>query len=401
MNRFDVRRLLERIFNGFGDILFRLTVHRTARAVSIRDVEVIARSGAPGPVPIVARYSFTVLSEEQEPLAFDLRPSQFPVNRVLVSTEDGLKKEFVFARRRKVLVVEPVADSWAATTVEIQFEWSDGVAGGMTFPSMLPRVGSAEHRPSIRLRCEPPGSLRLAGVSVDGSPVAWGSELIEGVLLRGDAVGRELAVFSEHFAREVRPKTVDRAHHLIQRATDFIGGELRVSTAAVLAVRHPAEYMSYRLSRGATIQLDPEVLGTDGSDPNYFSIGTEVAAVWWGSGCSISGAHGYAFEYALRGFLGLRWCYSIDPVLASNVAKRLVALSVPAGARLRNRTASVGAGMRLDRTLDLVLSLYQRFQETNAVMTTLRALTRDTWGSQVKQEEVIRRLRDAGVSVPF
>lgn len=273
------------------------------------------------------------------------------------------------------VILEPDADGDTLVRSRYALDTEDGAAGSLAF--------------DLRFCPFPITEIRVirGGAGDDIRPFGRRRKVV--VLEAGEAPYRLASTMD---ARERQ-----RAATLIGRAARVLDTELAHPCRAVVAGRARTEPLSDRVTGGSTAEFDRNVLSGSG-DTNYFAVCWEVSGVWWGGGCVVTGRRGKEVMTGIRGYLALRWHSQNDPSMAGKLVEYLP------GARSRYRrdvVSTLERGERLDLALGLTLALYDRFQESNAVPQVLRELTAGVWGRRIGAGEVIGRLRDAGVAVPF
>lgn len=370
----------------------------------VRTIDVSTRPGAKGTGDTIVTARF-VLGGGQDmptrPLLLDARTCPFPILRLESNTLTLSVR--LTGRRESLLPFACVPQSLDGASIEMDILW---LAEGRDFvlPNMLPAVvGDVPGRPRPAIEVHQAGNhgLLLAGIPMVPGELAWGSPLIEAVLVRGKAVGKRRLVFTEMLAAEFDEHQIQRSEELVDLVLRFFERELDVAPGVRVTARAAREFLGKRLRGGSCIVLDDGDirLGPAEGNPSDFLLAFQLASVWWGGGCQITGRRREELVTAIRVFLALRWLGWMD---AGEVPETVERLRAFCSLRfLKNRAYAMQEGYRRDVASRIVLALFDEANHSSGVMDVLRDLTREAWGRRIAAEIVASRLRDAGVPVPI
>lgn len=393
---------LDRGIMAGSDLMVATAALRAERKAWVRSIDVTARLPTRGASDGLVTARYQLGSDPEAPtlqLLLDGRTCPFPVVRFESDTLTPSVQ--ITGRREPLLPLEPGAHSWDGASFELDIVWPSEHSD-YVLPNMLPQLISSvpgANMPLITLHRGGSKTLSLAGIPLVAGGLAWGSPLIEGVLVRGGPVGREKLILTERLAAEFDEHEIERSEELVNLILTFLERELGVVAGARVVARAGTEYLGKRLRGGSCIVLDDGELraGPSAGDPNDLVLAFQLASVWWGGGCRVTGRRQYEMVTGLRLFLALRWLRWIEPAKVPPTIERL--RSFASWGFLKSRSYAVEQGSRGDLSSRMAVALYDHAERSPRVMDVMRQLTRETWGKHISVDTVKRRFHDAGVPI--
>jgi len=378
LGQFLVARGMEVLSNA----LVRLGSVPAAQAVSVREVAVRASVTADGGVELIARYHLT--SQEltgSRPLFFDARHCPLELSRV--STKSGPAQVLWGGsdhRRPRVFTVSTTHASWEGETVELEAKWHPGGPPCLPIPSSLPTLVSRGHN---GMRAE---------VAVDAgraTPLSTARGWFEAAIVRDAGFEGPNAIVTSRLAAAMNaPAALFQLR--VSEGIAFLGTDLGRTVQACTAWQVVGEPWNPWIQTACCHPIE-----ADGGKELPF--GWQLAAIWWGAGCRVTGRHGRAVENALRMFCSLRRISACCPEKLELALRTVVELSrLHPIEGLWTRFEEHADPSRVSR---LTLAIYEASKVDDAPMAVLRSAISRGWRREIRASSMLVDLRRAGVDV--
>ncbi len=311
-----------------------------------------------------------------------------------------------------LFVVEPV-DAWQSAIVRltIEFHWAesddDGVLPVVSFPEQLPKPASTIAIEGDYLRAplyvdgNAPSTVDVVGVQLNDGP--WDPH--REAQLQISFIPNRLVVFRSDeliIARHDGVKLPESRYRAIAaelaRIRAYLANELDFHPSmrvAIVVLRDPHEID--RLP-GAVLAIRPVDLEQDGGIEQAILLkgAEDLASTWWGAGVQMPGRYGAVAA------LGIRYALSLRQLASAGHAAELDAMTKRLRGYAEAQMPVTASARQLDSALmaQVTLQLSRALAEQPAARQALRDTTRSLWGTKPSPDEVLSRLRVAGVELP-
>lgn len=302
---------------------------------------------------------------------------------------------------KRVLICTPLPRAdWQSATVEIRLTWPETSTNGacrrvLVFPAELPVLVNEQ----FIVGRSPQPTLHYSGTSQPAAFVrALGDDegmLRQLVLHRGELAGAvsarrhveiELGVGLAHLGEAQQTRVVS----LLAEIVTFFASDLQFDLHArvlAIAVKKSPEYPS--LWGAPCLCETPATYGESATaEPNHATLARDLAGLWWGAGCRLFGKNARELSFAICGALGLRWTARVDTVRAAKIVQGY-----------RRLGSDPARSTEFKIAYDWLLAIYESMCRSDAVMETLRQLTREHYGYHVAEQTIFDCLTQADVAL--
>lgn len=303
-------------------------------------------------------------------------------------------------RRMPPLILLP-GDSRQELEVTVECLWRpcasvngkhNGDSRCIVVPDLLPRfcdsrkdlgAGLARIQPEIDVCNESADVLQV------DTAVAQEGRLLQASLLVGGEVhkfGRngQVVVVSSDLAELVDIHGVRVITGMMVECADYFGSKMQAPYSGAMVLLKQSDLASVRVIPPGIVALSglDEAIHPVFGTPRYDVIAAQVASLWWGVGCRISGRGGREIETGLRYGMMLAWLHEIgNPVDLEFTLRWCRHLATP-GVHMMIKDYARGH-VTTRRFMRIALWLFERFNRDPTTWFKLGALTRQCWGQYV------------------
>lgn len=363
-------------------------------------------------VEIKAEYAMAARDGIRSHLTLDL--SEVLIDVVVIECSVAERVELTARDRLVVLRLLPDT-SWNGAEIKVVLRWQRFATNYkrplpdvLLIPDGLPRLVSAAFletgaaQPAISVDLASPSTeLQVTGVQ----RAATENEFLRVAVIRTSR-GQEVkrvecrVVFSGTLKAQLDEKEKALAVRIISTMRDFISDEFGYDPTVDILVASPHDLRGYwTIAGGPWLLVTREGLGFGAEAARQdASLAIQMASIWWGTGCRVSGPDGREVEYALRSAVGLRWvAFALGYGEASRNAARLKESTGPFSRF--GWTRRIAEGWRPWVGAFAGCELAAALNENPGARSVLRQLTRETWGQAVPSEIVRQRFAQTGVEL--
>jgi hypothetical protein len=380
--------------------------------LAVAAIEVGCQS-RPNHVEVEAVYQIKANAEKRSHLTLDL--SSVPIK--VLSVKSSHAEPVQITKRDHLVVLKLLPDrSWSDAEITITLQWHLFSADHqikapppplLLVPDSLPRVVGAEESDSqqtaIKINCGQNSKNIIAlGVrdEIQDDQYLRAAVFRKEVHTKQQTNGAAVVLITSALESRLAAKERALAQQLIRVMKDFLSDEFAYDPDPDVLIGTASDFGGTRTAvPGPWLITTPQHLGFGAEASRQdAALALQLASVWWGTGCRISGQKGREIEYAIRCAVGLRWAsFAVGRDEADRNGVRLQDLTSPVrGSGWKNWLAE---GWRPWVGISNGRLLFSALNDNPAARRTLRALTREVWGKTVSHDVVLKRFAVAGIKL--